>query len=58
VAKLDVPATRLLVEHNAPVEVRDGTVLRADIFRTETARSVPAMLDTTLLYATLPVILR
>jgi uncharacterized protein len=44
VAKLDVPATRLQVEHNAPVEVRDGTVLRADIYRTEAADSVPALL--------------
>ena len=35
-AKLDVPAVAITGERNAPAEMRDGTVLRADIYRTDT----------------------
>ena len=44
VAKLDVPAVAIAAEHNAPVEMRDGTVLRADIYRTAAAGSRPVLL--------------
>ncbi len=43
-AKLDVPVAAITGERNAPVEMRDGTVLRADIFRTEAAGSRPVLL--------------
>lgn len=43
-AKLDVPAGTITVERNAPIEVRDGTVLRADIFRTAAGGSHPVLL--------------
>ena len=43
-AKLDVPAVTVAVDRNAPVEMRDGTVLRADIYRTDPAGSRPVLL--------------
>ena len=43
-AKLDVPAVTVAVDRNAPVEMRDGTVLRADIYRTDPADSRPVLL--------------
>jgi uncharacterized protein len=33
VAKLDVPAVPLVAEHNTPITMRDGTQLRADVYR-------------------------
>jgi putative CocE/NonD family hydrolase len=44
VAKLGLPVVTLVVERNTPVEMRDGTVLRADIYRTNGADSRPALL--------------
>ena len=43
-AKLDVPVVAIRGERNAPIEMRDGTVLRADIFRTDSADSHPVLL--------------
>ena len=43
-AKLDVPAVTVTVDRNAPVEMRDGTVLRADMYRTDPADSRPVLL--------------
>jgi predicted acyl esterase len=44
VAKLDVPVVAIRVERNTAIEMRDGTVLRADIFRTDSADSHPVLL--------------
>jgi len=38
VAKLEVPVVAISGERNTPIEMRDRTVLRADIFRTDSAR--------------------
>ena len=43
-AKLDVPVIAIRGERNTPIEMRDGTVLRADIFRTDSAGSHPVLL--------------
>ena len=43
-AKLDVPAVSIAAARNVPVEMRDGTVLRADIYRTSAADSQPVLL--------------
>ena len=43
-AKLDVPVVAIRGERNTPIEMRDGTVLRADIFRTDSADSHPVLL--------------
>ncbi len=32
-AKLDITNVRLLADHDTPIEMRDGTVLRADVYR-------------------------
>lgn len=32
-AKLDLPTVPLVAEHNAPIPMRDGTLLRADLYR-------------------------
>jgi len=44
VAKLDVPVVAIRGERNTPIGMRDGTVLRADIFRTDSADSHPVLL--------------
>jgi putative CocE/NonD family hydrolase len=43
-AKLDVPAVSIAAVRNVPMEMRDGTVLRADIYRTSAADSQPVLL--------------
>ena len=43
-AKLDVPAVSIAAARNVPMEMRDGTVLRADIYRTAAADSQPVLL--------------
>jgi uncharacterized protein len=43
-AKLNVPATPVVAEHNAPVEMRDGTLLRADLYRRAESGPFPALL--------------
>ena len=43
-AKLDMPVVTITAERNVPVEMRDGTVLRADIYRTDGASSRPVLL--------------
>jgi putative CocE/NonD family hydrolase len=42
--KLNVPAVPVLVEHNTPVTMRDGTVLRADVYRPADGSPRPVML--------------
>jgi putative CocE/NonD family hydrolase len=44
VAKLSVPAVSVAVEHNAPAEMRDGTVLRADVYRPALGGPFPVLL--------------
>jgi uncharacterized protein len=44
VAKLDLPSVPLLAEHNAPAGMRDGTVLRADIYRPAQGGPFPVLL--------------
>jgi putative CocE/NonD family hydrolase len=44
VAKLSVPALPALVEHNTPVEMRDGTLLRADVYRPAEGGPFPTLL--------------
>jgi putative CocE/NonD family hydrolase len=44
VAKLNLPSVPLLAEHNTPVSMRDGTVLRADIFRPAEGSPFPVLL--------------
>jgi uncharacterized protein len=46
-ATLDLPSTSLLAEHNAPAPMRDGTVLRADIFRPARGGPFPVLLART-----------
>lgn len=43
-AKLDMPVVTIVAERNTPVEMRDGTVRRADIYRTIGADSHPVLL--------------
>jgi uncharacterized protein len=43
-AKLDMPATSVLAEHNTAVEMRDGTLLRADLYRRADGGPFPALL--------------
>lgn len=43
-AKLDIPVVTIVAERNVPAEMRDGTVLRADIYRTNGAHSHPVLL--------------
>src|SRR5215469_4755485 len=43
-AKLNVPAVALLAEHNAPAVMRDGTILRADIYRAAEGGPFPVLL--------------
>jgi hypothetical protein len=43
-AKLNVPAVTLLAEHNAPTAMRDGTTLRADIYRAAEGGPFPVLL--------------
>jgi hypothetical protein len=61
VAKLDVPAVAVVVEHNTPIEMRDGTQLRADIYRAAEGGPFPVLLIRTpygeqLMRGTVPVI--
>jgi len=44
VAKLSVPAVAAVVEHNTPVVMRDGTVLRADLYRPAEGGPFPVLL--------------
>ncbi len=43
-AKLDVRAVPVLADHNTPVEMQDGTRLRADIYRAAEGGPFPALL--------------
>ena len=43
-AKLNVSSVPLLAEHNAPVGMRDGTVLRADTYRPAQGGPFPVLL--------------
>ena len=43
-AKLDVPAVEVLAEHNAPARMRDGTILRADVYRRAAGGPFPVLL--------------
>lgn len=43
-AKLDIHAVTAVVEHNAPVEMRDGTILRADVYRPASGGPFPVLL--------------
>ena len=43
-AKLDLPSMPLLAEHNAAIPVRDGTILRADIYRPAQGGPFPVVL--------------
>jgi putative CocE/NonD family hydrolase len=42
--KLTVPAMPVLVEHNTPITMRDGTILRADVYRRAEGGPFPVML--------------
>jgi putative CocE/NonD family hydrolase len=42
--KLSVPAVSVLTEHNAPMTTRDGTQLRADIYRAAEGGPLPVLL--------------
>jgi uncharacterized protein len=44
VAKLNLPSVPLLAEHNAPAAMRDGTILRADIYRPAQGGPFPVLL--------------
>jgi uncharacterized protein len=44
VARLNVPAVPVLAEHNTPVEMRDGTLLRADVYRAAAGGPAPVLL--------------
>jgi hypothetical protein len=44
VAKLNVTALPVLVDHDTPIEMRDGTVLRADVHRPARGGSFPVLL--------------
>jgi putative CocE/NonD family hydrolase len=43
-AKLNLPAVTLLAEHNAPAVMRDGTILRADLYRAAEGGPFPVLL--------------
>jgi uncharacterized protein len=43
-AKLNLPSVALLAEHNAPVTMRDGTILRADVYRAAEGGPFPVLL--------------
>ncbi|MGH3387849.1 MAG: CocE/NonD family hydrolase, partial [Actinomadura sp.] len=43
-AELAVPAVSVLVEHNTPIEMRDGTRLRADVYRPAEGGPFPVLL--------------
>jgi uncharacterized protein len=43
-AKLDIPAVPLAGEHNATIPMRDGTLLRADVYRPASGGPFPALL--------------
>ena len=43
-AKLDIPAVAIVAEHNTPIGMRDGTRLRADIYRAAEGGSFPVLL--------------
>ena len=60
-AKLDVPAVPVAAEHNTPITMRDGTQLRADVYRPAAAGQFPVLLIRTpygeqMLRAAVPVI--
>jgi uncharacterized protein len=44
VAKLNLPSVPVLAEHNAPASMRDGTILRADIYRPAAGGPFPVLL--------------
>jgi putative CocE/NonD family hydrolase len=44
VAKLNLSSVPMLAEHNAPVAMRDGTILRADVYRTANGGPFPVLL--------------
>jgi putative CocE/NonD family hydrolase len=61
VAELDLPAVAIVAEHNAPIEMRDGTRLRADVYRATDGAPFPVLLVRTpygeqLMRAAVPVI--
>jgi uncharacterized protein len=43
-AKLNLPSVALLAEHNAPATMRDGTILRADVYRAAEGGPFPVLL--------------
>lgn len=43
-AKLNLPAVALLAEHNVPAAMRDGTILRADVYRAADGGPFPVLL--------------
>lgn len=43
-AKLNVPESSVLVDHDTPIEMRDGTVLRADVHRRAAGGPFPVLL--------------
>ena len=43
-AKLDLPSVPVIAEHNAALPMRDGTLLRADIYRPAEGSPFPALL--------------
>ena len=43
-AKLDVPPVHVLAEHNTPAQMRDGTTLRADVYRPAADGRFPVLL--------------
>ena len=44
VAKLDLPSVSMLAEHNAAIPMRDGTILRGDVYRPAQGGPFPALL--------------
>jgi uncharacterized protein len=44
VAKLNLPSEPMVAEHNAPASLRDGTILRADIYRPAQGGPFPVLL--------------
>lgn len=43
-AELDIPAVQVVAEHNTPIEMRDGTRLRADVYRPAVGGPFPVLL--------------
>lgn len=43
-AKLDLPAVPVLADHNTPIRMRDGTLLRADVYRPAEGGPFPVLL--------------